>query len=866
MTYKTITQLKSEVTTNFADNSAGAIGADDARSILTNLIDSMPNIRTFQASDLTGATDITSELTTLVTAAAGAAVYIPGGTYQMRNFAVSGDVNVICSPDAKFVNPTGDYRAIYQRGDSDAEAAQSISAMSEVTYFFKEKVLRLTVTDASLFAKGDVVHLISDDGYLLSGDNRILGFAAKVLAVDTVNEYLYLDRRSRLSTLMATTPVVRKMSSRKFSWIGGTFQAYGNDDDVSIGADVSDRRPCIEIIGQHHVKLHFIETTDPWHTSILLRGCPFSDIFAPRFRKMHNLLTTDTSSAASITAITKAAPGVLTITPEHTGTATAGASSTITLEGTASASNSAYTSNMTITITSGTGSGQVKTVSSYNGTTKVLTVSGTWSVTPDATSVYTISKLKDGQDLVMWNIGGMTELNSRPFRVISKSGNTFQLQDYYGVGSGSLDTTSFTTYTSGGSAAWADVNALGYGVSFYGACCSSVLNGALAEEGRHGVFTTDGWNSSYTWPFSNWAWGGQPHYLTITNCVSNGSYGIPFDTHEEGVGIVITNCVSIFSNRGPEGGSYYGAAFQLRSIDTTVTNCTVIGGTWGIRLSQNDYPLRSKDIITGCVFRDIQGASDGEGYAITFAPEDSTVTYVSDVHISKCTFLDCGTGINVDSNYTGFTVTLGSGIDFIGCEEAIDLHAGGTLVALDRVNFDFTQSKYTSAHYAVRCRSSSGNKPKAIFLGGATLRHSVTHFVTSFFEEVDTTDTKYYYMPTGGFVQEIPYQYTFTDADVNTGTDVLTVTSHGYSNGTPVKVRTETGTMPSGLSASTIYYARSTGTNTITLHTSYAGATGGSGLVDITATGTGTFYIGKIADLLEASSTTFLPYGDVTVI
>src|SRR3990167_9219953 len=73
----------------------------------------------------------------------------------------------------------------------------------------------------------------------------------------------------------------------------------------------------------------------------------------------------------------------------HAGTATAGGASTITLAAGASASDDAYRG-MRIRTTGGTGNGQARTISTYNGTTKVATVSEAWTTPPDATTTYSI--------------------------------------------------------------------------------------------------------------------------------------------------------------------------------------------------------------------------------------------------------------------------------------------------------------------------------------------------------------------------------------------------------------------------------------------------------------------------------------------
>lgn len=73
-------------------------------------------------------------------------------------------------------------------------------------------------------------------------------------------------------------------------------------------------------------------------------------------------------------------------------TAQAGGASTVTLATTACATDDYYNT-LTITITSGTGVGQVRTISDYVGSTKVATVSVAWTTQPDATSVYSISRV-----------------------------------------------------------------------------------------------------------------------------------------------------------------------------------------------------------------------------------------------------------------------------------------------------------------------------------------------------------------------------------------------------------------------------------------------------------------------------------------
>lgn len=80
-----------------------------------------------------------------------------------------------------------------------------------------------------------------------------------------------------------------------------------------------------------------------------------------------------------------------------TGTATAGASTTLTNSGKAWATN--QWANSQIRITAGTGAGQIRTVASNTGT--VITVSAAWTTTPDATSQYSL----EGNDDFVYFIG-----------------------------------------------------------------------------------------------------------------------------------------------------------------------------------------------------------------------------------------------------------------------------------------------------------------------------------------------------------------------------------------------------------------------------------------------------------------------------
>ena len=75
------------------------------------------------------------------------------------------------------------------------------------------------------------------------------------------------------------------------------------------------------------------------------------------------------------------------------GTARAGSANTITLASSDFANSTAYLG-LSLKIISGTGAGQIRTISAYNATSKVATLSANWDIVPDATSTYGIERLQ----------------------------------------------------------------------------------------------------------------------------------------------------------------------------------------------------------------------------------------------------------------------------------------------------------------------------------------------------------------------------------------------------------------------------------------------------------------------------------------
>jgi hypothetical protein len=94
---------------------------------------------------------------------------------------------------------------------------------------------------------------------------------------------------------------------------------------------------------------------------------------------------------------------------------------------------------------------------------------------------------------------------------------------------------------------------------------------------------------------------------------------------------------------------------------------------------------------------------------------------------------------------------------------------------------------------------------------------------------------------------------TFVDANVNTTTNQITVTGHGFTAGFGVQITT-TGVAPAPLSGSTMYYVGVIDANTLTLHTNMDDAVAGTNAIDITsAAGGGTHTINNFSVIFTGS-------------
>lgn len=101
----------------------------------------------------------------------------------------------------------------------------------------------------------------------------------------------------------------------------------------------------------------------------------------------------------------------------------------------------------------------------------------------------------------------------------------------------------------------------------------------------------------------------------------------------------------------------------------------------------------------------------------------------------------------------------------------------------------------------------------------------------------------------------VPANQTFVDADVNTGTDIITKASHGFTTGLACQLSTS-GTLPTGLTLLTDYIIGVLSSSTFALYKSVADANANTNKVDITAAaGGGTHTVNVRGVILGGSPT-----------
>ena len=166
----------------------------------------------------------------------------------------------------------------------------------------------------------------------------------------------------------------------------------------------------------------------------------------------------------------------------HSGTAITGGPSTISLSVSAESLTDAY-SEMQISITGGTGSGQTKTITSYNSSTKTATVDTPWTTQPDSSSVYNISiarRVTVAANTARWS----TYITSSPYVYVCSSrtttGTGLKVDGALATGNKSMVSAQFTQINVGGIGFHVLNDGYAQLVSMFGIFCDTAF---LAESG-----------------------------------------------------------------------------------------------------------------------------------------------------------------------------------------------------------------------------------------------------------------------------------------------------------------------------------------------------------------------------------------------
>lgn len=239
------------------------------KSINDIVISDLNDVVAFEASNRTGAADVTVELKTFIESNPNIYIFIPPGIYLINDldvdtslllYALPGTVTFIHDNTSNCISYAG-----YDHGGFPT--LDSVTAITKASYQTNTYVTRLTVADASLYSTGDRVHISSDDD--INSIGWAIGEGAKVLDVDTINDYIYLDRILEFHDDYATSIKIQLYDmARKVHISGVSFTSNGNHLDDTINT----RNSTVDIRGQQNViieRCHFFET---WAKAIILFG------------------------------------------------------------------------------------------------------------------------------------------------------------------------------------------------------------------------------------------------------------------------------------------------------------------------------------------------------------------------------------------------------------------------------------------------------------------------------------------------------------------------------------------------------------------------------------------------------------------
>lgn len=569
MTVQSYASLRADIAAKINDNTAGDITPAEVRQLLTDFTDSIPFYQYMFIADNTGATDVTAALDALLTAANGALVYIPPGKYKVNeldcNYSVNiwaqrGTVEFVHNIEKQCFNAKTNMQT-WLRNNAVQYTVSSLTkgiANDGQSYTAdNEECSVLVLNSVAGLKEGDKIQVYSND-FEPWGNSRY-GEVIPVFRADSGTNTVYCQGMLEWHDYYATSIKVNKvLDTRTFKIHGVSFTTPLSDDWLRDATIRNGDGGCsLNLWGFYNVSITHCDFYRLWTGTCFIRYCQ-NILFENNF--VHHLVNYKT----------KAPDVALPSNPFAT----------------ISGQKYIYVNHPS--------HGFSNTTKPHVGFTKGSSTSSIGGI--PASEIYDI-----GVDIDV--------LGTNSYRFATTTTATSTVGTVVG---------STVTGGAGGSDVVQDwfSGRLGYGVNIYGPSFGAVIQNNVFENCRH-VVTTGAYESSSTIDNTKHYLYGCPTHMLVKGNISFSGWGIPFDTHEQGSGLIFEDNIVIHPNEGPHGGSYAGYGFHNRARNVTVRGYTQYGGSYGLRWDDTAHK-NSTHVMENIVLRRIarQGSNIGNGIYI----------------------------------------------------------------------------------------------------------------------------------------------------------------------------------------------------------------------------------------------------------
>jgi len=588
--------------------------------------------KTFVATDITGVTDVTSELQEFIEDAAGAWVFIPPGIYSINMLTFDSSARLWARPGTvTFINePTGqaisnrDLALAYQNANTSTLTVTDITLENFADPYPStdtDYVHALTITESISAVDYAELWSISTQVSEPFGSDYWVGETFKTLGKNAGGTKLYVTGKLEYFNELANTRVIAYTSG------SGTVPAAGTT--ISQGGVTS------TLIGVHSTLAGTVVASGT--------TMPATGYVRVKDKSGGNF------SAGALTGLTATASGADTMLPAKLNKWATGR--VIDIRGINFAADGNWR-DQTVGPTSGYGLGCLNLFFTPYVNIEDCTFDGCWEQAVElrgcpASHVHncTIRNLTNAMTAA-YTLGNnpLATTNGQAYVTVTHTGHNLTTGTYVTISGLAVatynnipstqingehmitvidaNTYRFTTAATanagtsfGGAAIETEYrDRLGYGVLIYGQSSFSIVENIFVSESRHAV-TTGGEGAS--WSTTRWMEWGSPTHVIFRNIYSYGCYGIPFDTHESGSSILFENCTAIWPARGPTNGSYAPYGIQLRARNCTVKGYYQKGGNYGIRFPNEPQP-GSTHIIESATFETLVRSTTSQGIALVF--------------------------------------------------------------------------------------------------------------------------------------------------------------------------------------------------------------------------------------------------------